>query len=129
MKKIQLIIAFWASLVFSSCETESYFYLHLENRTSSSIQVKGTDIIHGSEINENIAGGEEKQIISWSKRGVESQAWAPSNFFDETLVITNVAGDSLKKDILRQENWSTDVDDQGRSAVHNYYFEIDALDF
>lgn len=116
-------------LFFSSCEKETYVDYYIENQSSSVITVGGSDIIHSTEIARTINPNEDRNIATWSKRGIQTDLFEPTAIFGNSLVITSASGDTILKDYKILENWTSDVDDNRNVAEHKYFFVVKDSDF
>ena len=116
-------------LFFSSCEKETYVDYYIENQSSSVINVGGSDIIHSTEIARTINPNEDRNIATWSKRGIQTDLFEPTAIFGNSLVITSASGDTILKDYKILENWTSDVDDNRNVAEHKYFFVVKDSDF
>lgn len=116
-------------LFFSSCEKETYVDYYIENQSSSVITVSGSDIIHSTEIARTINPNENRNIATWSKRGMQTDLFEPTAIFGNSLVITIASGDTILKDYKILENWTSDVDDNRNVAEHKYFFVVKDSDF
>lgn len=127
MKKITFILITLFAL--SSCEKETFVNYFIDNQSTSTITVNGSDIIHSTTINHSISEGEIKEVSSWTKRGKEIDYFEPVSMFGEDLIITNSTGDTLTKDYKLLSNWTSDVDDNRTVANHEYILVITDSDF
>ncbi|NNC95412.1 MAG: hypothetical protein HKN92_07605 [Chitinophagales bacterium] len=117
------------SLLFSSCEKETYVDYFIDNQSSGTISFFGSNIIHSTYINNSINSGQKKRVSGWSKRGKETGYFEPVTMFGNDLIITNSIGDTLIRDYKLLSNWSSNVDDQRAIARHEYVFIIIDADF
>lgn len=127
MKKITFILITLFAL--SSCEKETFVNYFIDNQSTSTITVNGSDIIHSTTINHSISEGEIKEVSSWTKRGKETDYFEPVTMFGEDLIITNSTEDTLTKDYKLLSNWTSDVDDNRTVANHEYILVITDSDF
>jgi len=127
MKKVTFLLM--TLFAFSSCETETFVDYYIDNQSSTTITISGSNIISATEISSSISVGEEMEISNWSKLGKQTDLFEPVTMFGEDLIITNVAGDSLVKDYKILSNWISDVDDQRATASHKYTLHITDADF
>ena len=117
------------TILLSSCEKETYINYYLDNQSSFEVVVDGTDIIHSIEVDKTIPVNEKKIISQWSKRGLETDLVEPTTMFGNDLVITNSSGDTIQKDYKVLSNWQSRVDDQKKTASHNYILVVRDIDF
>lgn len=118
-----------AIVSLSSCEKETYVKYFIENNSSATIFVDGKDIIHSTDIQVTVAPNESKEITNWSKRGLQTDLFEPMSMFGNDLLVININGDTLKKDYKVLSNWQSSVDDQRKSASHEYTLKITDADF
>ena len=116
-------------LFFSSCEKETYVDYYIENQSSSVIIVGGSDIIHSTDIARTINPNENRNIATWSKRGIQTDLFEPTAIFGNGLVITNALEDTILKDYKILANWTSDVDDNRNVAEHKYVLVVSDSDF
>ncbi|MDA9312981.1 hypothetical protein N9Q47_05250, partial [Vicingaceae bacterium] len=116
-------------LFFSSCEKETYVDYYIENQSSSVITVGGSDIIHSTDIARTINPNEKKNIVTWSKRGIQTDLFEPTAIFGNDLAIANASGDTILKDYKILANWTSDVDDNRNVAEHKYVLVVSDFDF
>lgn len=125
----QVSILFLTMIFLCSCEKVTYVDYYIDNQTSSVIEVEGLNIIATSEIEKTINPSEKKDVAAWSKRGKETDYFEPTSMFGNILLITNAAGDSLKKDYKLLSNWTSDISNQRAVASHEYVLIITDADF
>lgn len=125
----QVSILFLTMIFLCSCEKVTYVDYYIDNQTSSIIEVEGLNIIASSEIEKTINPSEKKDVAAWSKRGKETDYFEPTSMFGNILLITNAAGDSLKKDYKLLSNWTSDISNQRAVASHEYVLIITDADF
>jgi hypothetical protein len=113
----------------SSCEKETFIDYYIDNQSSNSISIDGTDIIHSMDINHTISENEKMKITNWSKRGIQTDLFDPTTMFGNDLLIINSNGDTLQKDYKILSNWQSSVDDQRKTASHDYTLVITDADF
>ena len=116
-------------VLLSSCEKETYVEHFIENRSTSTITVNGTDIIHASGVDHAIPAGQKVAISSWTKRGKQTDLFPPTMMFGDDMIVTNASGDTLTKDYTNLSNWSADVEDKRATASHDYVLIISDNDF
>ena len=116
-------------VLLSSCEKETYVEHFIENRSTSTITVNGTDIIDASGVDHTIPAGQKVAISSWAKRGKQTDLFPPTMMFGDDMIITNASGDTLTKDYTVLSNWSSDVEDKRATARHDYVLIISDNDF
>jgi hypothetical protein len=125
----QLSILFLAIILLSSCEKETIVDYYIDNQSSNTITVNGSDIISSTDIDQTINPNEKKDVAAWSKRGKQTDFFEPTAMFGNDLIITNASGDTLIKDYKLLSNWTTEVDDQRAVASHEYILVINDADF
>lgn len=113
----------------ASCETETYVDYFIDNQSSTTITVEGSNIISSIGISEAIASGERKIIASWSKLGKSKEIFEPESMFGTDLIITNSEGDTLLKDFKELDSWVVKVNEERWTATHDYTLEIMDTDF
>ena len=117
------------SLFFSSCEKETYIDYYIDNQSSNSITLDGTDIIHSTDLNYTILASEKKKITNWSKRGLQTTLFEPSSMFGNDLLILNANGDTLQKNYKVLSNWQNHLDNQKKTISHEYILVVTDADF
>ena len=127
MKKITFLLITLFAL--SSCEKETFVDYFIENQSTSTITVNGSDIIHSTRIDHSISEGEKKEVSSWTKRGKEIDYFEPVSMFGEDLIITNSNGDTLTKNYKLHSNWTSNVNDSRTTAEHEYILVVTDSDF
>ncbi len=124
-----LLISVLSLLLFSGCETATDVYYNVQNESAQTLLVTGNDIIHSIEIRDTLYSNTEKSIANWSKRGKETDYFEPVSIFGQSLLIRNILGDTLKKDVKLLSTWSASVEENGRTAVHQYVLQLTDSDF
>ncbi len=117
------------SLFLTSCEKETFIDYYIDNQSSFPVIIDGTDIIHSTSLDQIIAVNEQRRIANWSKRGIQTDLFEPATMFGNDMVIANANGDTLRKDYKVLSNWQSSVDDQRKTASHEYILIITDADF
>jgi hypothetical protein len=116
-------------LLVSSCEKETYIDYYIDNQSSSSVTVNGRDIIHSTDVTKTIVAKEKTKITHWSKRGLQTELFQPTSMFGNNMLIVNSNGDTLQRDYKSLSNWQSSVDNQRKTASHDYTLIITDADF
>jgi hypothetical protein len=127
MKKIALFILLLFTL--NACEKATYVDYFIDNQSTEVISVKGSNIIHNSDIDFSIKPGIVKNISGWSKRGKTIDFFEPVSMFGDDLIIINANGDTLIKEYQLQSNWIAEIDEKRGEARHKYVLIILDSDF
>ena len=129
IKLRQMTFLIVASSFLSSCEKETFIEYHIDNQSSTSIMIDGSDIIHSTDLDLTISTYEKKRITNWSKRGIQTDLFEPTSMFGNDMLIINSNGDTLQKDYKVLSNWLSDVDNQRKTASHDYILVVTDADF
>jgi hypothetical protein len=124
-----LIFLLLVTAFLSSCEKETFIDYYIDNQSSTSISIDGTDIIHSVDIDHTISENEKMKITNWSKRGIQSDLFEPTTMFGNDLLIINSNSDTLQKDYKLLSNWLSSVDDERKTVSHDYILVITDADF
>ena len=124
-----LIFLLLVTAFLSSCEKETIIDYNIDNQSSTSISIDGTDIIHSVDIDYTISENEKMKITNWSKRGIQSDLFEPTTMFGNDLLIINSNSDTLQKDYKLLSNWQSSVDDERKTVSHDYILVITDADF
>ncbi len=127
MLKLNLVFILFLLLV--SCEKSTTVAFKIKNISASPIIVSGHDLIHNWAIQDTILVGEEKQLSMWTKFGKDLNYFLPVTIFGDDLLVLNTQGDTLKKDYKNLDNWHINIDEERTVAIHNYFLEIQTVDF
>ena len=127
MKKTAFLLL--SLFAITSCEKETYVNYHVDNQSSNTINVVGTNIISATSINEEINPNVKQAVAIWSKKGKEIDFYEPITMFGDDLIITNASGDTLKKDYKARSNWGGDVVEDRATANHEYILVVTDADF
>ncbi|GEM_PF-623157 len=125
----QLTFLIFASTFLSSCEKETFIEYYIDNQSSTSIIIDGTDIIHSTDLDQTISSREKMRITNWSKRGLQTDLFEPTTMFGNNMLIINSNGDTLQKDYKALSNWQSNVDGQRKTASHDYILVVTDVDF
>jgi len=125
----QLTFLIFASTLLSSCEKETFIEYYIDNQSSTSIIIDGTDIIHSTDLDQTISSREKMRITNWSKRGLQTDLFEPTTMFGNNMLIINSNGDTLQKDYKALSNWQSNVDGQRKTASHDYSLVVTDVDF
>lgn len=109
----------------TSCEKETYYEYFLDNKSSSNITITGNDLLTDNSINSN----ENSKMAIFSHRSKTTEPNNPASVLGNDLVITNAAGDTLKKDYKLISNWTSSIEDNRATASHKYTLSIVDADF
>ncbi|MEZ5047227.1 MAG: hypothetical protein R2831_09575 [Chitinophagaceae bacterium] len=129
MKKLIYFLSFISTILFCSCESEMMLDCTVSNSTASTIHVMAYDSIHNIAIDTTIQSGIQATLVSWSKLGKSSVKVPVVDLLGNHVVVLNTLGDTLKKDILNDANWTKVVEEQRYVANHFYRFDILDSDF
>lgn len=130
MQKLTNLIFLISGLaLFSSCEKETVFSYHLDNQSSYKVFIQGKDVIHSLPINDSINTDAKKEVVSWSKRGKQTEILQPKMILGSDLIIANTLGDTLTKNYRIFDNWTYEINDNRSVAVHKYILTITNEDF
>jgi hypothetical protein len=124
-----LIFLLLVTSFLSSCEKETFIDYYIDNQSSTSIYIDGTDVIHSVDIDHTISENEKMKITNWSKRGIQSELFEPTKMFGNDLLIINSNSDTLQKDYKLLSNWQYIVDDERKTVSHDYILLVTDADF
>lgn len=112
-----------------ACESETHVEYFIENKSSSTLLVKGENRLMLSPIEVLVAPGETQSVLHWSKFGKEVVPFPPESVFSDKLLITNASGDTSQIDAHFLWNWQWLVENYRAVAMHAYTLEIQDTDF
>lgn len=125
----QTIFLFTFLLIFSSCESETWYEYNVVNACSDDITVKGTNVIQNHTFNESVLTNDTALLAIYSIRGKQTDLQSAYAVFNDSLVITNASGDSLKLDFRLIENWEEELELFPYLAIHRYHLNVTDDDF